>query len=195
VGDFDSIRKEVQEFFKKISIKEIRKTDQNTSDLNKCLYVSLERISEMCDTSYSKKPCAILILGAGGRIDHTLATFHNVHQYNNNYSLLANTEIYMISTSSMSVFLRSGINHVFPSKKWESREEGYSLIPLLQDKLSVKISEFEKEEELYTTTRDLKFGSSLFFRKKSLGDNIKIEVNGELQGILIYSTTTTFHRK
>jgi thiamine pyrophosphokinase len=47
VGDFDSIRSEVQEFFSKKSVKMFMKQDQDTTDLEKCLYVSLEKISEI----------------------------------------------------------------------------------------------------------------------------------------------------
>jgi len=47
VGDFDSIRIEVQEFFSKKNVKMYMKQDQDTTDLEKCLYFSLEKISEI----------------------------------------------------------------------------------------------------------------------------------------------------
>lgn len=47
VGDFDSIRSEVQEFFSKKNVKMFMKQDQDTTDLEKCLYVSLEKVSEI----------------------------------------------------------------------------------------------------------------------------------------------------
>lgn len=96
VGDFDSIRSEVQEFYSKKSVKMFMKQNQDTTDLEKCLYVSLEKISEIQvesdsemgdfnyfsgnqkinETSYNqndyenikkkKKKFAIIILGASG---------------------------------------------------------------------------------------------------------------------------------
>lgn len=47
VGDFDSIRSEVQEFYSQKNVKMFMKQDQDTTDLEKCLYVSLEKISEI----------------------------------------------------------------------------------------------------------------------------------------------------
>lgn len=47
VGDFDSIRSEVQDYNTQKNVKMIMKQDQDTTDLEKCLYVSLEKISEI----------------------------------------------------------------------------------------------------------------------------------------------------
>jgi len=47
VGDFDSIRSEVQDYYSNKNVKMFMKQDQDTTDLEKCLYVSLEKISEI----------------------------------------------------------------------------------------------------------------------------------------------------
>ncbi len=47
VGDFDSISTEVEDYYKKKNVKMFMKHDQDTTDLEKCLYVSLEKLSEI----------------------------------------------------------------------------------------------------------------------------------------------------
>ena len=95
----------------------------------------------------------------------------------------------------MSVFLRNGTNIITPSLKLENREEGYSIIPL-QDAIDVKVTEFDKNKTaVYTASRELKFGSNIFFKKKSKGDQIQIDVSGQVNGLVIYTTTTIFHKK
>lgn len=148
------------------------------------------------DSQYGRKQCSILILGSSeGRFDEIIAAYHNVFQYMTNYTQMQNTEIYMISKSSISVFLRIGTNNITTSKTIENREEGYSVIPL-QGAINVLVQELDENNiEVYKTNRELKFGSSVFFKKKSKGDMIKIDISGQNNGLIIYSTTTIFHKK
>jgi len=190
-GDFSEIRPDVREYFQKTGAKEIQKKDEDTPDLYKCLYVTLERISEVfCedDEKYS-----VIILGSSnGRFDETLSYFHNVFQLMDSYTQIGNTEIFMLSKSTMSVFLKNGVNLITPSVTLENRDEGYSVIPL-QDPVSIKVTESLNNKEQYNEKREIKFGTSLFFRKKTKFDSLKIELVGANTGLVIYSTTTKFH--
>jgi len=177
VGDFDSIRSEVQEYYSKKNVKMFMKQDQDTTDLEKCLYVSLEKISEIqiendsetynynykyVSETYSndlevikknKKKYSIIILGAsGGRIDHTFSAYSQVFKYLNMYSFeFAETEILMMSKSSCSVYLKLGRNIVFLTKTLEKRKQGFSIIPLFGEG---KLKIYENEE-----TENNKFGN------------------------------------
>jgi len=180
-------------------IKLIWKKEQKTSDLDKCIYCALEKISSGTNNISSesdKKPYSIILLGAsGGRIDHSMATFQSVHNYPSQYCVeLANTEIYLFSKSSFCVFLKSGVNVISPSKKYENREEGYSIMSLLEPTY-IQVSETEKDKETFNADKNLKFGTAIFFRKKAVGDKIKIFVNGNDSSLPLYSTTTIFHKK
>lgn len=122
--------------------------DQDTTDLEKCLYVSLEKISEITNdgndnfdnhTNETKK-FAILVLGSsGGRIDHTFSTYSHVIKYLNTYNYqLSTTDIFLLSRSSCTVYLKPGVNSIKTSKTFENREEGYSVIPLFgEGKISI----------------------------------------------------------
>lgn len=148
VGDFDSIRNEVQEFYKKKNVKLLMRMDQDTTDLEKCLYVSLEKISEITNEGnedfdnqpYESKKFAIIILGSsGGRIDHTFSTYSHVCKYLNSYGYqLGSTDIFLLARSSCTVYLKQGINSIKTSSTFENKEEGYSIIPLFgEGKISI----------------------------------------------------------
>ncbi len=112
----------------------IKKDIENT-DLDKCLYISLEKLANVDEedyaTSNSKKFCFIILGSSGGRIDHTLSTYHHVYKYLTYYSeQLSETEIFMISKCSLSVFLKSGCNIIDSSEKIQNKTFGYSIIPV-----------------------------------------------------------------
>lgn len=198
VGDFDSIRPEIQEFYKNKGVKLFKRVDQETTDLEKCLYVSLEKICEY-DTSVqfqgSGKKFSIIIFGAsGGRIDHTFSAYSQVYKYLQNYSFqFKETEIYMLSKSSCSVYLKQGYNKIITSNTWEKKSEGYSVIPINGQ---ATIDVIEDEVNNFHIRKYIKFGENLFFRKKHSADNIFITVEDDSNcgncG-LIYSFTTVFH--
>lgn len=112
------------------------KKDQDNTDLDKCIYISIEKLACIEDEDsiprVSKKFCFIILGSSGGRIDHTISTYHHVYKYLTSYSdQLSDTEIFMISKCSISVFLKNGVNVIDSSEKIQNRIYGYSLIPLL----------------------------------------------------------------
>ena len=182
--------------------------DADTTDLEKCLYYSLEKISEY---SYSdvdpgensnngddigSKKCSIIILGAsGGRIDHTFSAYSQVYKYLNNYSYELNqTDIFMLSKSSCSVYLKPGLNQITTSTTWENRDEGYSVIPIFGE-ATIQVKEEDKNN--FKLEKKLKFGESLFFRKKHSANLVNINLNSEnlSSTAFIYSFTTIYHDK
>lgn len=156
VGDFDSIRPEVQEFYKQKGVKLLQRADQDTTDLEKCLYLSLEKISEKAsnqDRTYAEeitenKKFSIILLGSsGGRIDHTYSTYSQVWKFLTSYpEELRETEVIMLSKSSCSVYLKPGQNDIIMPSKYDNKEEGYSVIPLFGEG-KITVSEQENYEE------------------------------------------------
>ena len=98
--------------------------------------------------SISKKFCFIILGSSGGRIDHTISTYHHVYKYLTFYAdQLSNTEIYMISKSSMSVFLKNGINIIDSSDKLQNRAYGYSIIAVNGETIVKVNDDIEMENE------------------------------------------------
>lgn len=130
----------------------VEKKDQDNTDLDKCLYMSLEKIGNLDifnsnTINQNEKKTAFVILGSsGGRIDHTFSTYHHVFKYLNLYSeQLSETEIYMISKSSMSVFLRNGLNIIESSELIQNKNYGYSIIPIYGE-ASICLSDSDNTE-------------------------------------------------
>jgi thiamine pyrophosphokinase len=94
IGDFDSIRPEVKDYYENKGVKIFHNKDQNTTDLEKCVYYVFENSENLTkydnkdspknvlmrdNSSYTK----LIILGAfGGRIDQTLASIHVLYKMN-----------------------------------------------------------------------------------------------------------------
>jgi thiamine pyrophosphokinase len=149
VGDFDSIRPQVQEYYNNKNVKLLYRIDQETTDLEKSLYVALEKIGELSCNNEDNKKYAIIILGAsGGRIDHTFAAFSQVYKYINNYQYeLGQIEIFLMSKSSVSVYLKNGLNKINSCTNCQNKENGYSVIPLFGE-VNVSINEVEDNNNI-----------------------------------------------
>lgn len=156
VGDFDSIRSEVRDYYKAKNVKLLMRIDQDTTDLEKCLYVSLEKISEKAsdlsnnfdEDHLDRKRFSIILLGSsGGRIDHTFSCYSQVWKFLVNYpDELADTEVIMLSKSSCTVYLKPGLNNVILPTTYDDKEEGYSVIPLFGEG-RIAVSEDENYED------------------------------------------------
>lgn len=143
MGDFDSIHQDVRTFYEKKNVNMVIKKDIENTDLDKCLYISLEKLANVEEDDFTctnqKKFCFIILGSSGGRIDHTMSTYHHVYKYLMYYSeQLSDTEVFMISKSSISVFLKIGTNIIDSSEKIQNRNFGYSIIPLYGE-VNVKI--------------------------------------------------------
>jgi hypothetical protein len=174
-----------------------KRQDIESTDLEKCLFVSLEKISESfsSDNMEKSKDYVIIIMGAsGGRIDHTYSAFSQVFKYIENYKYQFNgIEIMLLSKSSCSVYLRSGKNKIFTSSCWEKKSEGYSVIPINGE---CQIEIIEDDKSIFYIQKSIKFGEKFFFRKNHNANIVYINV-GKLEEspecIVIYSFTTIFH--
>ncbi len=102
----------------------------------------MEKISDICaNNTADEKYYAIIILGAsGGRVDHSYATYSQVFKYINVYSYeLGQTDIFLMSKSSVSVYLKPGDNKIISSTNLMNKEYGYSIVSLFGEaKISVK---------------------------------------------------------
>ena len=141
------IRSEVKQFYDVKKVSMVIKKDQDNTDLDKCLYISMERLGALEEddsqlNNFNSKKYSFIILGSsGGRIDHTFSTYHHVFKYLNSYpEQLSETEIFMISKSSMSVFLKNGVNYIDSSEIIQNKTFGYSIIPIYGE-ANVKVSD------------------------------------------------------
>ena len=94
IGDFDTIRSEVREYYEHKGVKIFYNKDQDTTDLEKCVYYVFENSESL--TKYEKKDspknvlmqdnysyAKLIVLGAfGGRIDLTISSIQILYKMN-----------------------------------------------------------------------------------------------------------------
>jgi thiamine pyrophosphokinase len=206
VCDLDSIRPEVQEYFTVRHVKILPRDDQETTDLEKSLYVGLEKIAEVSSNSSNscygdRRSYAILLLGAsGGRIEHTFAAYSQVYKYINNYfNEFERVEIFLLSKSSVSVYLKEGMNRIISSQIYQNKDKGYSIIPIF-GKVGVLVNEveegytFSKHIMLIYLDQYLKFGENILLKKKQKSNTILInlEMEKDCPTAVLYSFSTKY---
>ena len=155
IGDFDSIRPEVKDYYEKKGVKIFHNKDQDTTDLEKCVYYVFETSENL--TKYDKKDspknvlmqdnCSytkLIILGAfGGRIDQTLASIHILYKMNSFFKeKCRENEIILMDDYSLMIFLEAGENIVRCSERYESLE-GCGLIPIGEKVETIQTSGFK----------------------------------------------------
>jgi hypothetical protein len=116
-------------------------SDSETTDLEKTLYFCLEKMAENSHSTLDKndffqtektlKSCIYVYYDSNDRIDFTFSVYNDIHKFLNQYKNdLETTDTFLVSGSSMSIFLKEGVNIIYPSEKLENKNLGYSLVTL-----------------------------------------------------------------
>ncbi|XP_032807461.2 thiamine pyrophosphokinase 1 [Petromyzon marinus] len=99
-GDFDSIEKAVQEYYKEKGSYFIETPDQNHTDFTKALQLLLQRVRD----HNTKIDMVVTLGGLSGRFDQILASVETLYQTRP----LTNLPLYVIQGSSLICLLREG---------------------------------------------------------------------------------------
>lgn len=133
IGDFDSIKNEVSEFYKKNQVNLIVRKDSRTTDFEKCLYIALEKVSDMQNEfEFDYDPdFNIIILGAsGGRIDHTFNIYKLSCKYSEKFRDLIKAKFFLVGESSLSLIVSGKSENVITCSDWENKDAGFSILPI-----------------------------------------------------------------
>lgn len=118
VGDLDSINDEVRQYYAQLGteIKDLS-SDQNTTDLQKCLTELEDRFStqELADITI------VVAGGLGGRLDHTMSALSTLHKW-------PHLRLVLWGDGSMAQLLAPGKHVIQPAKEFEGPTCG--LVPL-----------------------------------------------------------------
>lgn len=119
IGDLDSIRSEVFEYYQNLGVTIINLSDdQDSTDLHKCI-----NFVEKKTPNFEAGQVKILVVGGtGGRVDHEFANLNILFMF-------PDLEIVLIDTHNVVFLLKKGIQHlIIPNLEWEGPHCG--LIPI-----------------------------------------------------------------
>lgn len=139
-----------QTFLKK-KVKCIFKSDTTTTHLEKTLYFCLEKISEKVnygststdeDLETNSKQGIFIYLDGDEKIDDIISAYNDIFKFMGQYKKdLISVDIILFTSSSICLFLKDGVNNIFPSSTWENKKIGYSIFCLNGES---KIRAFER---------------------------------------------------
>ena len=137
IGDFDSLRLDVLDYYQERGANIIHNLSQDNSDLEKCLnHLDKKFIEE--DINNQAKFYRILIAGGfGGRVDHTLNNVHVLHKFAEKYTDQENISLHLIDDNSIGTCILPGKTTYIKANKFE-RNEGCGLFPLVDAEANVK---------------------------------------------------------
>ncbi|KAH3692733.1 thiamin pyrophosphokinase 1-like [Dreissena polymorpha] len=118
-GDFDSVRKDVLEWYKQQGVEIVCTPDQDNTDFTKCLKIVLEKFQK------KKLDCIIAFGAFGGRLDHMFANIDTLYRAN---QWAPNTPVYLMDNHNISCLLQKGCHHLDVGSSHEGDSCG--LIPV-----------------------------------------------------------------
>jgi thiamine pyrophosphokinase len=141
VGDLDSIREEVSEYYKDRGVNVQRCFSQDDSDLEKCL----NHLMEYCDENPLQDECYYKIVitgGMGGRMDHTLNNIHIIHKFALKYGTVhSNLSLLLLDDDSVGTCILPGITQYHKARDFE-KEKGCGIFPMIGEAAKLKTKGF-----------------------------------------------------
>jgi len=188
VGDLDSIREEVSEYYKDRGVNVQRCFSQDDSDLEKCLNHLMEYCDEnpLLDESYYK---IVITGGMGGRMDHTLNNIHIIHKFALKYGTRHhNLSVLLLDDDSVGTCILPGITQYYKAKEFE-KEKGCGIFPMLGEVASLRTKGFRWN--LDENSPPLNFKKFISSSNEFAEDMIEFQTTE----IVFFVTTNTLHDK
>lgn len=137
IGDFDSVRPDVIEYYRNKGVHILHDHVQNDTDLEKCIRHLEKRLQD--DSIFtSEKAFKIIITGGfGGRVDHMLNNIHVLHRYAERYTQHRNISLQLMDNNSIGTCILPGRTRYIRAQKFE-KSAGCGIFPLLGVNVSVE---------------------------------------------------------
>jgi len=186
VGDFDSIRSDVINFYRGKNINIVHDSSQADTDLEKCLrHLQILFLSE--NLYDENKYFRVLIAGGlGGRLDHMLNNIHVLHKYAERY-MKYNVSLHLMDNNSIGTCILPGKTKYIKAKNFEIKT-GCGIFPFLTETAHVQTSGLRW---------DIKKDSSMSFEgfvsssNELLGEVVEFETDQTV----FFTTTNALHGK
>jgi hypothetical protein len=130
------------------------------------------------------KKCSIYLLGVGDRFDYTFSLLQTVNQYVSAFFSLK-TQFYIISKTSIAVFLKNGVNSVIPYQGKGQPTQGYSIISICEN-VELSLTEYKGESLKDSLTKSMNL-CTVVYRNCLNIDRVKILVERVSNGFVLFS--------
>ena len=142
VGDFDSIRDDVLEYYRNKNILTAKDPSQDDSDLEKCFRHLLTWFE--ANPLKENKQYKIVVTGAmGGRMDHTLNNIHILHKFSLTCAEISdNISILLVDDNSIGTCILPGKTQYRKAKYFE-QTTGCGIFPMIGEAPNVKTKGFK----------------------------------------------------
>jgi len=188
VGDLDSIREEVADYYKDRGVNVQRCFSQDDSDLEKCLNHLMDYVDEnpfQDDFSYK----IVITGGMGGRMDHTLNNIHIVHKFAEKYGTVHyNLSVLLVDDDSVGTCILPGTTQYTKAKDFE-KEKGCGIFPMIGQAANIKTKGLRWN--LDETSPPLNFKKFISSSNEFAEEMIEFETDE----ILFFVTTNALHGK
>jgi len=185
VGDFDSIKKSVMEFYKTRDVQIVHNASQDDTDLEKCLkHLQMKFLDEgLYDQTKQYK--IIIAGGLGGRLDHTLNNIHILHKFAERNVKYRNVSIHLMDDNSIGTCIMPGVTKYIKAQEFELNK-GCGIFPMLGEEANVQTKGLK-----WNITKE----SKMSFREFVSSSNEMLEevIEFETDKIIFWTTTNAIH--
>jgi len=187
VGDFDSIKPDVLQYYKEKGVNAFHDKSQDDSDLEKCLKHLIKKIEDEGICSRGKFYRILITGGFGGRMDHTLNNIHILHKFAANYVNQENISMHLIDNNSIGTCILPGKTKYIRAKKFEVGA-GCGMFPLLGVEAQVETKGLRWN--VGPGTPPLSFKKFISSSNEMVDDVVEIETNK----MILWVTTNSIHK-
>ncbi|CAF9920700.1 MAG: hypothetical protein ALECFALPRED_001606 [Alectoria fallacina] len=130
-GDLDSIRPDVEEYYRSLSIKIVKDPDQYSTDLTKSLRYASGKIGEVVEENEDpRRLFDVAIFGSlGGRADQAFSQLHHLYTHAQDVLPMIG-DLYLITAESVIILLAKGKNRIHTPARAGLFTENVGIIPI-----------------------------------------------------------------
>jgi len=185
VGDFDSIKKDVMEYYQTREVQIVHNTSQDDTDLEKCLKHLQTKFLDEGLYDQSKQYKIVIAGGLGGRLDHTLNNIHILHKFADRNAKYKNVSIHLMDDNSIGTCIMPGVTKYIKAQEFELNK-GCGIFPMLGEEVNVQTKGLK-----WNITKESKMSFKEFV--SSSNEMLEEVIEFETDKIIFWTTTNAIH--
>jgi thiamine pyrophosphokinase len=185
IGDFDSIKKDVMEYYRNKDVQIIHETSQDDTDLEKCLNHLQKKFLAENLYEQTKQYKIVIAGGLGGRLDHTLNNIHILHKFAKRNIKFRNVSIHLMDDNSIGTCILPGFTKYIRAQDFELKA-GCGIFPMLGEEATVQTKGLK-----WNITKDSKMSFKDFV--SSSNEMLEETIEFETDQIILWTTTNAIH--